>query len=135
MAYCTRADLEAAIGFDALARIADADMDGSEDSASVDAVIADIDALISSKIARPWPDYVGVSTVVLRPIAVDLVVDRLARGPASTDDIQRRAKQARADLEAIAAGTAQPDVGIPAAGTAGMVEFSAGRKVFPGGIY
>lgn len=134
--YCTRADIEDRIGAEQLALIGDADQDGAEDLNTVARAIADVDAWITSRIARRWPAYVGVATDILRPLAVDLAVGRLARGPMRTDDYSARAEQARKDVLAIGADNgAVPDAAeaAPAAIGAGEVAFVAGRHVFSGG--
>lgn len=137
MAYCTRQDIADRVGEDLLQRVADADMDGAEDGNTIAQAIADVDGQITARIAGRWPTYIGIPTTVLLPIAVDLVMDRLARGPMATDDIQRRAAQARADLAAISRGEAVPDPAETAASAAdeGEVIWEQGRREFSGGGY
>jgi phage gp36-like protein len=139
MPYCTRQDIADRVGEDLLQRIADADQDGAEDLATITQAIADVDGQITARIAGRWPTYVGIATPVLLPIAVDLVVDRLARDHVSTEDIQRRAAQARADLAAIGRGEAVPDPAEAAVSAAdaddGEVIWEQGRREFSGGGY
>lgn len=133
--YATRADIEAQVGADLLIRVADLDQDGAEDMGAVARAIADVDATISSRLALRWPAYIGVSTPVLRPIAVDLIIDRLARGTARTDDIRQRGQAALAALADLAAGRAVPDAAeasVTAEG-AGDVQMSSTRRAFQGG--
>jgi phage gp36-like protein len=137
MAYCTREDLETRLGPAEVMRLGDQDQDGAEDPDAVAKALVDIGALISGRIAQRWPAYVGQASDVLTPIAVDLVVDRLAVGSLSTEDIRRRADRARADLAAIGKGDMVPSSAeLPSAGQgAGEVSFEPGRREFSGGGY
>jgi phage gp36-like protein len=135
VSYCTRDDIEARLGYDPTARLADADMDGHEDVATLEQAIADVSGYITSRIARRWPAYVDQPTDILTPIAVDLVAHRLARGPMRSDDLADRAKAAEAALALIASGDAVPhaDEAAPDQQGAGEVVFEMGRREFGGG--
>lgn len=137
MSYCTRADIEERIGVTVLAQIADVDQDGGEDPKALVRAIADVDAVIDASLGVRWPECVGQASDLLRILAVDLVVYRLARGLARTQEMADRAAEADVRLKAIAAGQIQPcDAGTSApAGGAGSVEMGESRKVFDGGIY
>lgn len=134
--YATRADLEARLGLEEVARLGDANADGQEDLDVIEAAIADTDALISAHLVQRWPAYVGVSTVVLRGIAVPLIHEALARGPMLTQDITTRAERARVLLGGLARGSIAPDDSEPTdTAAAGEVEWQAGRREFSGGGY
>lgn len=113
--YATRDDLDAAHGPDLVARLAA--RPGVEDDAQTVArtlsdVAAVIDARLSVRFALPLP----VVPEVLRTIAIDLAVARLASGDGGiglTDDLKRREDQARSDLKAIAKG--EMNLGLPVA--------------------
>lgn len=113
--YASRADLNAAHGPDLVARLA-MRPEVEDDAQTVARAIADvtgmIDARLSVRFALPLP----VVPDVLRAIAVDLVVARLASGDGGiglTDDLKRREDQARVDLKAIAEG--KMNLGLPVA--------------------
>jgi phage gp36-like protein len=134
MSYCTRTDLEARLGYAEVARLADADMDGQEDALTLDQAIADTDALIDGALGPRWPECIGQPSALLVPVAVDLVAERLARGPMRSDDLTDRADRARRTLADIAAGRIPPcSAAAAAVPSAGDVEWEAGRRVFTGG--
>jgi len=108
MAYCTRQDLEDRHGVEPLAILADRDGDGAEDAGAVAGALADAEAMIGAAVAERWPDCIGQTSRLLTLLAVDLTLDRLARGPARTDEIAEAGAAARASLKQIAAGGLRP---------------------------
>lgn len=137
MSYCTRADIEERIGVTVLAQIADVDQDGGEDPKALVRAIADVDAVIDASLGVRWPECVGQASELLKLCAVDMVVYRMARGLARTQEMADRAEAADLLIKDVAAGRIRPcDAGTSApAGGAGSVEMGESRKVFDGGIY
>ena len=135
MAYCDRADIEARIGRDATARLADIDMLGMEDPDALPRAITDAAADIDAALGIRWPECIGQTTPLLTRLAVDLAVGHLARGPQRTEEITERHEAAEKSLKAIAAGSIRPCGAAAVGGSVGDVQFAPGRRVFDGGIY
>jgi phage gp36-like protein len=135
MSYCTREDLEARIGIEPLASLADLDMDGAEDRGAIDRALADADADIDAALAVRWPECQGTASALLTRLACDLSIGYLARGPQRTTEIMERATAATKTLRDIAAGDLRPCGSPDTAGAVGDVQMQAGRRAFGGGIY
>ena len=111
--YATRDDLNAAFGPDMVERLAA--RPGVEDDATTVAralshAFGVIDGRLSVRFSLPLP----VVPDVLRDIACDLTIARLASDATSlTDDLKRREDQAMASLKAIAKG--EMNLGLPVA--------------------
>ena len=131
MFYATRDDLNAAFGPDQVERLA-ARQDVQDDAATVARALAYaagvIDARLSVRFTLPLPSVPDV----LRDIACDLTVARLASDAVSlTDDLKRREDQALASLKAIAKG--EMNLGLPTADTGERprpIVASTGGKLF-----
>lgn len=135
MSYCTRADLEARLSAATVAILADPDQDGHEETASVAQAITDIDGLIDGALAVRWSSLLGQTSALLTMIAVDLVIGRLARGVARTDEIVEREADAVRRLRQIQSGDLHPapSTAGTTAGDEELALFASGRRVFAGG--
>lgn len=111
--YATRDDLNAAFGPDMVERLAarpGVDDDATTVARALSHASAVIDGRLSVRFTLPLP----VVPDVLRDIACDLTIARLASDATSlTDDLKRREDQAMASLKAIAKG--EMNLGLPVA--------------------
>ncbi|MFC5372886.1 phage protein Gp36 family protein [Brevundimonas faecalis] len=115
MTYASRDDLNAAHGPDQVARLA-ARPGIEDDTQTVARALSDVASVIDARLSVRFTLPLPVVPEILRTIAVDLVIARLAAGDGGlllTDDLKHRETQARADLKAIADGTM--NLGLPAA--------------------
>lgn len=113
--YATRDDLNAAHGPDLVARLA-ARPDVEDDTQTVARALSDVAAVIDGRLSVRFALPLPVVPEVLRTIAIDLVIARLASGDGGiglTDDLKRREDQARSDLKAISKG--EMNLGLPVA--------------------
>ena len=115
MTYATRDDLVQAYGGLAVTRLSTGRAEDPDGTSTVAGALtyADgvIDAQLSARFALPLP----VVPVVLRDVAVDLALTRMAASAdAMTDEYRRREERARADLRAIAEG--RMNLGLSARG-------------------
>lgn len=114
MPYCTRADLDARFGMEAVDQlIYDAATDAPS-AARLAQAIADADAEIDGYLAVRYRLPLPTVPTVLARIACDVVRYRLMREQAS-EEVRRRYEDARRLLEGIAAGRVA--LGLPAAAT------------------
>ena len=131
MSYATRDDLNAAFGPDQVERLA-ARPDVLDDATTVARALSHaagvIDGRLSVRFTLPLPAVPDV----LRDIACDLAIARLASDATSlTDDLKRREDQALTNLKAIAKG--EMNLGLPTADTAERpqpIVASTGGKLF-----
>lgn len=98
--YATIDDLTALYGQAAL-YVADRDGDGAADEGAVEralaAASATVDSYLAARYALPLPP--GTDTTVLRDLAIDLAVYRLAQSrDVLTEELRRRHDDARAEL-------------------------------------
>lgn len=111
--YATRDDLNAAFGPDMVERLAarhEVEDDATTVARALSHASAKIDARLSVRFALPLP----VVPDILRDIACDLAIARLAADAVGlTDDLKRREDKAEADLRAIAEG--KMNLGLPVA--------------------
>ncbi len=104
--YCTVNDIEARIDPRHLAELADDNRDGLADTATIEAAIADADALIDTHLRARYAVPFDPAPDVLRRISCDLALSALfARRREADSPVHRaRAQDAVRLLEAIARG-------------------------------
>lgn len=131
MTYATRDDLIAAFGQDSVDRLSirSEDLDGSE---TVARALSYAEGVISGRLSVRFTLPLAVVPVVLRDIACDLAMARMASDAVSlTDDLKHREKTARADLDRIADG--KMNLGLPSADAGERpqpIAASTGGKLF-----
>jgi phage gp36-like protein len=131
MDYATRDDLNDAFGHDQVERLA-ARPDVEDDAATVARALSHasgvIDASLSVRFTLPLPSIPDV----LRDIACDIAIARLASDSTGlTDDLKRREDQAEKRLAKIAKG--EMNLGLPAASEGDRpqpIVASTGGKLF-----
>lgn len=111
MAYATHSDIEARLGVELLAWLADDDTDGAADDGPLTAALEDASAVIDAYLGRRYQTPVETPPSIVRRWCVDLAVEEmfLRRRQALTDEHARRAARAHEALEAIAAGNSALD--------------------------
>ncbi len=117
MTYATRDDLVQAYGEIAVTRLSSGRAEDPTGASTVAGALTYaagvIDARLSARFALPLPQI----PVVLRDVAVDLALSRMATSAdGMTDEYRRREARALADLRAIAEG--HMNLGLPARGPA-----------------
>lgn len=111
--YATRDDLNAAFGPDMVERLA-ARHGVDDDATTVARALSHADGVIDGRLSVRFTLPLPVVPDVLRDIACDLAIARLASDSTSlTDDLKRREDQAMASLKAIAKG--EMNLGLPVA--------------------
>lgn len=129
--YATRDDLNAAFGPEQVARLA-ARSEVEDDAATVARALSHaagvIDGRLSVRFALPLP----VVPDLLRDIACDLALARLASDATGlTDDLKRREEQALANLKAVAEGKMNLGLPVPHQGERPQpIVSSTGGKLF-----
>ena len=135
MTYATRDDLNAAFGQDQVDRLA-ARPENEDGSEAVARALSYAEGVISGRLAVRFILPLSETPPLVRDIAVDLAIARLASDATSlTDDIRLREKTARSDLDRIADG--KMNLGLPS-GDAGSetgdrpqpIVSSTGGKLF-----
>lgn len=114
MPYCTRADLDARFGADAVDQLIYDAATGAPSAARLAQAIADADAEIDGYLAVRYTLPLPTVPTVLARIACDVVRHRLMRDQAS-EEVRRRYEDARRMLEGIAAG--RVSLGLPGTAT------------------
>lgn len=109
MAYAVTSDLEARLGSELIALLADEDGDGSGDPSLIQAALDDASAEIDQAIGGRYATPVDPAPAALKRLAVDLAVYFLflRRREAIGEDHLGRWREARAALDAIARGRAE----------------------------
>lgn len=131
MTYATRDDLVAAYGEDAVVRLSvrDEDPDGAQ---AVARGLAHADGVIDAKLSVRFTLPLPTVPTVIATIAADLAVARMATtADLMTDEVTRREKNARRDLEEIATG--RMNLGLPSAGPSDLprpILGPGGQKLF-----
>ena len=111
--YATRDDLNAAFGPDMVERLA-ARHGVEDDATTVARALSHASAVIDGRLSVRFTLPLPVVPAVLRDIACDLTIARLASDAVGlTDDLKRREDQAMASLKAIAKG--EMNLGLPVA--------------------
>lgn len=111
--YATRDDLNAAFGPDMVERLA-ARHGVDDDATTVARALSHADGVIDGRLSVRFTLPLPVVPDVLRDIACDLTIARLASDAVGlTDDLKRREDQAMASLKAIAKG--EMNLGLPVA--------------------
>lgn len=111
--YATRDDLNAAFGPDMVERLA-ARHGVDDDATTVARALSHADGVIDGRLSVRFTLPLPVVPDVLRDIACDLAIARLASDAVGlTDDLKRREDQAMTSLKAIAKG--EMNLGLPVA--------------------
>lgn len=130
MAYATRADLVDAYGLETVERLSirPGDPDGA---GSVARALAYADALIDAQLSVRFVLPLASVPPVLRTVAEDLAIARMATtADLGTDELRRREDRARVELREIATG--KMNLGLPAIGAgAGEGAQAAGASPRP----
>ncbi|QQQ17751.1 DUF1320 domain-containing protein [Brevundimonas vitis] len=129
--YATRDDLNAAFGPDQVERLA-ARPDVEDDAMTVARALSHADGVIDARLSVRFTLPLPTIPEVLRDIACDIAIARLASDATGlTDDLKRREDQAHASLKAISKG--EMNLGLPAV-TEGErpqpIVSSTGGKIF-----
>jgi phage gp36-like protein len=114
MTYATLQDLITAIGEDELISIADHDRDGTINAEAVERALAAASALIDSHLAVRWPTPLASVPDLIRDLAIDIAIYKLA-GPSRglTDEQRQRYEDALKLLGRLADGKATLDLPPP----------------------
>lgn len=131
MGYATRDDLIAAFGQDVVERLSIRPQDETGEQ-TVARALSYADALIDGRIGVRFTLPLPIVPDILRDIACDLVMARMASdATALTDDLKHREKAATTTLDRIADG--KMNLGLPSAGEGDRpqpIAASAGGKLF-----
>lgn len=107
MTYASAVDIAEIYGAEALARLTDTDGDGASESAIVLRALSYADAQINSYIGVRYALPLPSTPELVRMLAIDLAIYRLAQDHARlTDEIARRYDDAVRQLSALAGGKA-----------------------------
>ena len=129
--YASRDDLVQAFGEQAVSRLSSGRSEDPQGASTVAGALAYASALIDAQLSARFALPLDVVPAVLRDVATDLALARMATSAdAMTDEYRRREERARADLRAIADG--RMNLGLPARSPADTGRPVVGRVSDPG---